>query len=310
MPLVLSLVLAGSGLASLGYGLFAGNKPSPQPPSPQPPSPQPPSPQPPSPQPSGETPPELMAAAQYLIANGKDPVAMEQVASVMDSLGYASIAYALRRRADELRSSKTVPNPMPQPPPVPDIPPPTPRPEAEATATILVTDLSLRSAPSTAAPRMALFSRPTIVKVLDWNAGTADGWLWAFVEMADGRRGFMAKANTVGTLKYLSLNAPAPSVSGEGDYELVRGPVDIGAEGPRQALCLAPSGCRLRRAPKAVSPFDGFVARGERVALLKQVKGAKAERTSPGPGGWSLVRAGELTGWVPSEWLVLEGERT
>lgn len=302
MPLVVPLVLLGGGLASLGYGLFAGKDSTPSTPS------------------NGQgvdtpkrgTPPELAAAAQALIANGKDPAVMLQMATLMDSYGYTDIANALRTRAADLSAPlpdfpippipnvPSIPNvpipPTPTPPapvPVPDIVPPTPTPDAVITARVTASDgLNTRVSPSTSAalvnPNDAWAGKT--VTVLDWNAAPASTGVpsgWAKIKTPGGAVGYASK-------QFLSLNGPAPSVSG------------IGAEivGTRPARCVAPSGCRLRMQPTATSNHSTIVGNGQQVTIMKQVPGSKAERRSPGPGGWSLVRYGKAIGWLPSEWLV------
>ena len=162
------------------------------------------------------------------------------------------------------------------------------------TATLTGTGVRLRSAPGTSAGVVGQLDKPEIVTVLNWNAGTKDGYTWAQVRKANGVAGYAAR-------NYLSLNAPAPAgISGE---ELA---FAVGAENvsPRPAKCISPSGCRLRRAPNPTSPTRGLLSYSERVVMLKHIPGPKAERMSPGPGGWALVKTARQAGWVPSEWLL------
>lgn len=131
----LPLILLGSGLASLGLGFFlskrggpgamgvdlpsakAADKASSSLPA-TPPDPN-----------DGlrrGIPPELLAACQNLILNGSDPNGIDQMATMVDNLGYADLANALRMRAAELRAGVPVPAPIPDPLPNVPIPPPPP----------------------------------------------------------------------------------------------------------------------------------------------------------------------------------------
>jgi hypothetical protein len=283
MALFAPLVLAFFGLGSIGFGAYSDmtKKPAPAPQGKQPP-------------------PELMAAHATLLSTGRDPDAMDQMAVAFDGYGYTEMARQLRERAAQLRVSKATGQPLPPPPvlttaPMPNIPAPSPTPAAQATATLTGTGVNMRAAPSTTAAVVASLSKPEVVMVINWTAATSGGYQWAQVRRSNGTAGFVAK-------NYLALNAPAPAaVSGQ---ELA---FAVGAEDsaePRSARCVAPSGCRLRNAPNPSSGFKVLVANGDRVTVMKQVAGAKAERRSPGPGGWSLVRYGRHAGWLPSEWLL------
>lgn len=362
MPAIAALVFALTGLGSLGYGAYEKlrKKPTTRADARQ------------------GMPPELLKAYQTLLTTGKDPNAMDQMASTLEGYGYTASASELRARAAELRKAKAQGLPPPPPPtpitsPAPaertvilamvntasdplimrsspstsggmvttmpkgamvqilnpaaapgwaqvayngktgyastqylkmpsaalppslSLPAPSPTLAAVLTATLTGTGVNMRNAPSTSGGIVAQLSRPEIVTVLDWNAGTSGGYQWAQVRKMNGIAGYVAK-------NYLALNAPAPAaVSGE-DMTF------IGADdrsSPRPARCASPGGCRLRVSPRPDSPFRALVANSERVTVLKQVPGQKAERNSPSPGGWSLVRAGRNVGWLPSEWLLL-----
>jgi hypothetical protein len=269
------------GLGSIGYGIYEDSTKKPA-------------------QPAKGVPPELMAGVMVLLQTGRDPIAMETMATTLDGYGYKNLAEQLRDRATELRKAQAAGVAPPPPPtqitaPMPKLTPATPTSAAELTATLTGTGVNLRSSPATTAGVLGQLNKPEIVTVLNWNAGTSGGYTWAQVRKANGVTGFAAR-------NYLSLNGPAPAgISGD---ELR---IAIGAEDrkkPRPAKCVAPSGCRLRTAPDAKSSFKGLIANGEYVHILKHIRGEKAERMSPGEGGWALVRGARMAGWVPSEWLL------
>lgn len=286
---IVPIIFAVLGLGSIGFGVYEdlSEKPAPKP----------------SPATGKTPPPELMAAYGLLLQNGTDPIAMDTMATTFEGYGYNEMARQLRERAAQLRISRAAgqaPPPPPPPitakqPPVPAVLPPTPTKAAELTATLTGTSVNMRTTPSTSGGVVASLNKPEIVTVLNWNAGTANGYTWAQVRNTRGLTGYVAR-------NYLALNGPAPAgVSGE---ELA---FAVGAEtheGPRPGKCVAPSGCRLRKGPNPQSPFAAIVANGDTVMVLKHVAGPKAERMSPGPGGWSLVRYGREAGWLPSEWLL------
>ncbi len=358
MPAFIPLVFAALGLGSIGFGAYAATKK-------------------PKPETGRPMPPALASAYQTLLMTGKDPAAMEQMATTLDGYGYKESAAQLRERAAELRKAaaenKPAPPPLPPvtssapsvtvilgmvntatdplvlrsspstsgavlatmpkgamvqilnpaaspgwaqvsyqgktgyassqyikmpsaalPPSLPGLPSPTPTTAAQVTATVTGTGVNMRSAPSTTAGVVSQLNKPEIVNVLNWNAATAGGYSWAQVARSSGQSGFVAK-------NYLSLNAPSPpAVSGE-DMAFIGADEDAG---PRPARCVSPGGCRLRNAPSPDAGFKSLIANSQRVTVLKQMPGPKAERNSPGPGGWSLVRAGKNIGWVPSEWLL------
>lgn len=281
MPLFVPLFLAAAGLGSIGFGVYDDMKPKAKPSS-NPKSPE-------------QPPPELMAAVTALIQNGTNPKDMEDMAVNIEAYGYSNMAAELRARAAQLRQAQAQGKPPPPPAPLITMVAPTPTRDATPTATLTGTGVNMRSAPSTTASVLASLNKPEIVTVLNWNAATAGGYQWAQVKRSNGAVGFVAK-------NYLALNGPAPTgISGQ-DLAFAIGATENDA--PRPARCVAPSGCRLRNAPKPDSGFKALVANGERVTILKHVPGAKAERRSPGLGGWALVRAGKNAGWVPSEWLL------
>lgn len=181
---------------------------------------------------------------------------------------------------------------------IPNLVPVTPTASAVLTASVTAASgINVRATPSATGTKLGAVATKATVTVLDWNAAPADSAApkgWAKINGA-GVTGFATK-------EWLSLNGPAPAaVSG------IEEVFAVGSDGnttTRPARCVAPSGCRLRRGPSPTAPFLTFVGNGEKVTIMKQLAGPKAERLSPGGGGWSLVRYKTLTGWVPSEWLL------
>ncbi len=282
---IVSIIFAALGLGSIGWGVYEDMSEKPQP------------------KPSQQSvPPELMAAYGLLLQNGTDPVAMDTMATTLEGYGYNEMARQLRERAAQLRISRAAGQAPPPPPipittkePVPALLPPSPTKAAELTATLTGTGVNMRSTPNTSGGVVAALNKPEIVVVLNWNAGTANGYTWAQVRNTRGLMGYVAR-------NYLALNGPAPAgVSGQ---ELAFAVGAESHEGIRPGKCVAPSGCRLRKGPNPQAPFTNIVANGDTVMVLKRVEGPKAERMSPGPGGWSLVRYGKTAGWIPSEWLL------
>lgn len=260
----------------------------------------------PYPEPSGDNvmPPALRTALEGLLANGKDPAAMEVVADELDRYGFHMEANLLRLRAAELRDVRPSPQPAPPPPapapspaPTPPSPQPAPAPTPAAvyTASIIApSGLRLRTGPDERNPSQQTTPYGTKVKVLEtgFPATPEAPKGWAKIQVPSGLQGYSS-------VEWLHFDAPAPPT--------VSGVVLGKAEGPaRFAKCLAPSGCRLRHAPKATSPHKTVIPHGATVRLIQAIPGPKSEHRSPGPGGWSRVLYnGHLDGWIPSEWLVI-----
>lgn len=266
---------------------------------------------------------QMQVAFDTLITQGTDPDAMDAAADALSPFGFDNEAAKLHAQALALRKARlggVQPGPAPASSapapaspsfpsiPVPNIPAPSPldiplpsfpvpsapldAPTAMPSFAVVTTndpppsgDVFIVPAPNTPGTPGVGAEKDGIVLVM--KADVLGDGVWSQVVWGGGQRlgpvtGFM-KA------KFLRPSAVGPlgtAVAGEGGV-----------------FCIAPSGCRLRIAPAAEAQFRAIVGHGEPVSVRRTVQGNKLEATSPGRGGWALVKYKGLDGWLPLEWL-------
>ena len=59
------------------------------------------------------------------------------------------------------------------------------------------TGVSLRSEPTTSSSKIATLSKNEVVKVIEFNKGSSDGYDWAYIERSDGTKGYVANCYIV-----------------------------------------------------------------------------------------------------------------
>lgn len=201
--------------------------------------------------------------------------------------------------------------------------------------------LIIHSAPSTNSPAAPQDTSPHSPHLLAGEVATiiADNIpdqslppttrLWAQVINPLGDTGFVSSVDPQGRSNFTNkvppaATPPAPAAAGIATGATPQRPQRFGygwhhpQQNPQQrfsppavrmqragylAQCHAPTGCWLRSAPNTNAPGQTVVPRGATVHVLSAVPGLRAFASSPGQGGWSLVRAQNQQGWVPSEWL-------
>ena len=264
-------------------------------------------------------PAEVQRALDDLLANGRDPDAMEAVAAKLDSLGFPAEATKLRARAAELRAQRPLPPVVPPvPPPSPSIPPPAPSvPVSPAVypgggglplgpaKVIAPTGVYIRSSPSTSALILVGATVGSTVNVLEYQPGPRK-------EAGSPGPAGWARVSYGGTTGYCTSEWLQPLSGGGVTPSLPVSPaVYPGPSTPAAALMAtvrAPQGLNVRASASAGASKLGAIPAGWDVTVLGYQPGPKIDASGPYPGGWANVRweqpgGAPLTGWVISEWL-------
>lgn len=287
--------------------------------------------------------PQMRQAFQALLA-GNDPDAMETSAAALEPFGFLAEGAQLRAQAAQIRKARlggVQPGPAPTPtafnnqpvlvtPRPADLPPPVDAAtdavnqviaqqeaaRAAAAANGLLNQVNPSALPggaalpvfaqvttSSPAPEGDLMIRPApnvpgipgvgaekngIVLVVKQDA-IGDG-VWSQVVWSGGPR--LGPAAGFVKSEFLRPSAVGPQGTATAGF------------GDERVLCLAPSGCRLRKAPSLAADFRAIVGNNEEVQISRVVRGEKLEAHSPGRGGWALVKYKNLQGWLPAEWLM------
>jgi len=271
---------------------------------------------------------QIKAKIEDLIANGKDPVYLDAVASWVERYGFVTEAARLRAKAQELRDAQRRVVPPPPPPPQPDpprpyptpplptpplpipplpIPPPVLKPQFARVTTSdppPLGDLKIRSGPSATSTQTGGAAKDSIVAVLQWNADGANQWS-RIISTSGGQNwppgtGFVMQ-------RYLKPAAAPGPIPAPPDilpfpplpFPPKPGPTPVAAQQARVTTSSAsPLGdLKIRVGPSTSSPQVYGALKDSLVDVL-QWNAASADGYT-----WARIRAyvGQPGGWGPGE---------
>lgn len=251
-------------------------------------------------------PAQLKAAYEDLLANGRDPNKMEEVAAELERYGFTNEGSRLRARAAQLRAAQNVPQVTPTVGPsfpIPVSPPSVPGPTMTAKVTTVTEPLVIRTTPDASVPgpvaQNVAGTAPPGATVTVLNPVAAPPSLnapsgWAQISYG-GKTGYASKQFLSGL--------------GGGGGQLPVPPAVTPTSGPQTAIVTtsAPasdplSNLKFHPTPSETSPMNGFAPKGSTVIVLNWMGGPATPASSM---GWAQVSYNGVTGYASKNFLTL-----